>query len=207
MARRPRTSKDPSPAATAGAAPGPGATGSAAEALADARERFTALWGEMGTNWGIPRTMAQVHALLFVTGEPMNTDEVMGGLGISRGNASMSLRRLVDWGIVSRVHRRGDRKEYFLAEQDVWKMFRTILAERKKREIDPLLVALEDCRQRTNIDGKRKVDAEAATIRAHNQRLDNLLTFFRRVDAIGQRFAGPTGKGLELAAKLLDRAS
>jgi DNA-binding transcriptional regulator GbsR (MarR family) len=173
--------------------------------LQDARERFVALWGQMGSNWGIPRTMAQVHALLFITGEPLNADDVMEGLGISRGNASMSLRALVDWGIVSRVHRRGDRKDYYLAEQDVWKMFRTILAERKKREIDPLLEALEACRPGGRAD--RRVDSDAAGIKAHNDRLDDLTAFVRLVDSISRRFSSPTGEGLELAAKLLDRAS
>ncbi len=175
--------------------------------LGEARERFIALWGQMGSNWGIPRTMAQAHALLYASGEPMNTDDVMEQLGISRGNASMTLRRLVDWGIVSRIHRRGDRKEYYLAEQDVWKMFRTILTERKKREVDPLLDALEDCRRRTDVPRGRKVDHEAMAVKAHNDRLDRLIAFMRTVDSITQRFANPGGKGLELAVKLLGRAS
>jgi DNA-binding transcriptional regulator GbsR (MarR family) len=178
-----------------------------APALREAREQFIALWGQMGSSWGIPRTMAQVHALLFVVGEPMNTDQVMEGLGISRGNASMTTRRLVDWGIVSRVHRRGDRKEYFLAEQDVWRMFRTILAQRKKREIDPLLEALDACRQTTDLPSGRKIDREAATIKDHNDRLDQRLSFMRTVESISRRFTQPSGKGLELAIKLLDRAS
>jgi DNA-binding transcriptional regulator GbsR (MarR family) len=182
------------------------ATNSAA-ALQEARERFIALWGQMGSSWGIPRTMAQVHALLFIVGRPMNTDEVMEGLAISRGNASMTLRRLVDWGIVSRVHRRGDRKEYFLAELDVWKMFRTILAERKKQEIDPLLEELRACREATEPAGERKIDADAAALTAHNDRLDDLITFMHIADSISQRFISPTGEGLQLAAKLLDRAS
>ncbi len=175
--------------------------------VAEARERFIALWGQMGSNWGIPRTLAQVHALLFITGEPKNTDEVMEGLGISRGNASMTLRRLADWGVLSRVHRRGDRKEYYHAEQDVWKMFRTILTERKKREVDPLLDALEDCRRRTDMPRARTVDHEAMAVEAHNDRLDRLIAFMRTVDSITQRFANPGGKGLELAVKLLGRAS
>jgi DNA-binding transcriptional regulator GbsR (MarR family) len=178
-----------------------------AATLQEARERFIALWGQMGSSWGIPRTMAQVHALLFIVARPMNTDEVMDGLAISRGNASMTLRRLVDWGIVSRVHHRGDRKEYFLAELDVWKMFRTILAQRKKQEIDPLLEALEACRETTEPAGDRKVDADAAALTAHNDRLDDLITFMRIADSISQRFISPTGEGLQLAAKLLDRAS
>ena len=117
--------------------------------LAQAREEFISLWGQMGSKWGIPRTMAEVHALLFIEGRPLNTDEVMDRLHISRGNASMTLRSLVEWGIVQRAHMPGDRKEYFTAEQDVWKLFRTIVRERKKREIDPLLEALHECRQRT----------------------------------------------------------
>ena len=182
-------------------------TAATTAALQEARERFIALWGQMGSSWGIPRTMAQVHALLFIVGRPMNTDEVMEGLAISRGNASMTLRRLVDWGIVSRVHHRGDRKEYFLAELDVWKMFRTILAQRKKQEIDPLLEELEACRETTEPAGERKVDADAAALTAHNDRLDDLIAFMRIADSISRRFISPTGEGLQLAAKLLDRAS
>jgi DNA-binding transcriptional regulator GbsR (MarR family) len=176
-------------------------------ALLEARERFVSLWGQMGSNWGIPRTMAQVHALLFITGEPMNTDEVMSGLGISRGNASMTLRRLVDWGIVSRVHRRGERKEYYLAEQDVWKLFRTIISERKKREIDPLLDALHACRETTAVAGGRRIGPDATSVTSHNERLDRLIEFMHVVDSISRRFVSPTGKGLEMAAKLLGRAS
>ena len=173
--------------------------------LDEAQERFVALWGRMGSNWGIPRTMAQVHALLFIVGDPLNTDEVMSRLDISRGNASMTLRRLVEWELVTRVHRKGDRKEYFQAQQDVWELFRTIIAQRKKREIDPLLEAIEGCRPASSTT--RKVDADAAMVQAHNARLDELVSFIRIVDSISERFLGPRGKGLELAAKLLDRAS
>jgi DNA-binding transcriptional regulator GbsR (MarR family) len=187
--------------------PSPSEKPETSEGLREARDRFITLWGQMGTYWGIPRTMAQVHALLFITGRPMCTDDVIEGLTISRGNASMTLRALVDWGIVSRVHRRGDRKEYFQAEQDVWKMFRTILEQRKKREIDPLLEALEACRQSTGSRRGRKLDPGAAEAEAHNERIDELIGFMRIVDSISQRFSSPGGKGLELAAKLLDRAS
>src|SRR5690242_11423138 len=104
-------------------------TGGTASNLVRAQDEFVAAWGKMGAAWGISRTMAEVHALLYITGRPMNTDEVMERLQISRGNASMSVRALVDWGVVERTHKRGDRKEYFLAEQDVWTMFRAILRE------------------------------------------------------------------------------
>ena len=95
--------------------------------LKEAQDRFIAIWGQMAGAWGISRTMAEVHALLFITGESLCTDDVMDRLEISRGNASMSLRALLDWGIVERAHRRGDRKEYFRAEQDVWSLFRACL--------------------------------------------------------------------------------
>lgn len=179
-----------------------------AERMASAREQFVTLWGQMGSSWGIPRTMAQVHALLMVHGEPMNTDDVMDALAISRGNASQTLRRLVDWGIVHRVHLKGDRKEYFEAEGDVWKMFRTILAQRKKREIDPLVESLVECREMTELpDGGRRIDPEALQIQAHNERLDELIGFIQIVNAISERFISPQGEGLERAAKLLGRAS
>jgi DNA-binding transcriptional regulator GbsR (MarR family) len=150
--------------------------------------------------------MAEVHALLYIAGAPMNTDDVMSALSISRGSASMTLRSLEEWGIVSRVHLRGDRKEYFQAEQDVWKLFRTILRERKKREIDPLIEALRECRNLTNEKGRRKIGPDAAAIAAHNERLDSMLSFIEMVDVLSQRMIA-SGKGLQIAAKILSRAS
>ena len=113
--------------------------------------------------------------------------------------ASTALRHLQDWGIASRVHLRGDRKEYFTAEQDPGKLFRTILRERKKREIDPLIEALHSLRE--------PAGADDAAIDAHNERIDRLLEFVEMIDAISKRLMSPTGRGLQLAAKLLARAS
>lgn len=163
----------------------------------------------MGSKWGIPRTMAEVHALLFIEGRPLNTDEVMQRLRISRGNASMTLRALADWSLVRRTHLPGDRKEYYLAEQDVWKMFRTIVRERKKREIDPLLEALRDCRAPSAVPASpaRPRDIEAASAEQHNRRLDELLNFMHLFDALSQRFISPTGEGLDVAARILSKAS
>ena len=180
------------------------------QTLRRARERFVALWGQMASNWGVPRTMAEVHALLFIAGRPMNTDDVMESLSISRGSASMTLRALQEWGIVSRVHIRGDRKEYFQAEQDIWKLFRTILRERKKREIDPLIESLKACRDLTpggsGGAAARKIGNYAANVAAHNARLDSMLEFVQMIDSMSQRLIA-SGKGLELAAKLLAKAS
>lgn len=179
--------------------------------LHESQERFIALWGQMASSWGIPRSMAEVHALLYLSDETLNTDDVMARLDISRGSASMTLRSLLDWGVISRVHRRGDRKEYFSAEQDVWKLFRTILRERKKREIEPLLDELLICRDlsATLNPGrkKRKLDPEAARLKALNDRLDNMIEFVEMINTVSNHLMNSSGKGLELAVKLISKAS
>ena len=159
-------------------------------------DRFIEAWGRMGSVWGISRTMAEVHALLYITGDALCTDDIMARLEISRGNASMSLRSLQDWGIIKRVHRRGDRKEYFVADQDVWMIFRSIVRERMKREIDPLLVSLHEIRDHTREDGEKA----ASDI---DERLDAMIEFFETATGLAERFIGPTGPGLRLAASLL----
>lgn len=115
------------------------------ENLKEARNRFIHSWGEMGPQWGINRTMAQLHALLMISEKPLSTDDVMEELGISRGNANMNLRSLVDWGVARRAFVKGDRKEYFQSEKDVWNMFCRIARERKKREIEPVLETMREC--------------------------------------------------------------
>lgn len=159
-------------------------------------ERFIEAWGRMGSVWGISRTMAEVHALLYITGEAMCTDDIMGRLEISRGNASMSVRALLDWGVIARVHRRGDRKEYFQAEQDIWSIFRAIVRERVKREVDPLLVSLHEIRDRTRDRGDKPVTDI-------DERLDDMIGFFEDATRLADRFTGPSGSGLKLAASLL----
>jgi DNA-binding transcriptional regulator GbsR (MarR family) len=161
----------------------------------------------MASTWGISRTMAEVHALLFITAEPLCTDDVMERLEISRGNASMSLRALLDWGIVSRTHKRGDRKEYYVAESDVWDMFRAIVRERLKREVDPLLVSLHEIRDMTGAEGKSGAKAASPEIAEHNARLDEMLEFLTMIEKFGQRFVSPSGRGLRLAASVLDKVS
>lgn len=167
--------------------------------LAEAHDQFVESWSRMASEWGISRTMAEVHALLFVTGEPMNADELMERLEISRGNASMTLRSLMDWGVVSRVRVRGDRKDYFQAEQDVWSMFRQIARERMKREVEPLLASLGEIRTLTPEVGK----SGAEEIRALNQRLDDVQEVLTLLTTLSDRFAGPGGSGLRTALKLL----
>jgi len=119
--------------------------------FAAARDEFVTQWGAMGNQWGINRTMAQIHALLMITPRAMTTDEVMEDLQISRGNAHMNLRELVGWGLIRSVIRKGERREYFEAEKDVWKMFCIIVRERKRREIRPAINVLKDCIDRTAV--------------------------------------------------------
>jgi HTH-type transcriptional regulator, glycine betaine synthesis regulator len=112
--------------------------------LKQAREEFIAQWGALGTQWGINRTMAQIHALLFVTGQPLEVNEIMERLQISRGNASMNLRELMDWGVVRRFRQPGDRKDTYISETDPYQMFVRIVKERKRREIDPTTDAIRE---------------------------------------------------------------
>src|SRR5436853_7239326 len=108
-----RETKSPVTTAAAGAAAAPRVLSPAEQQLRVAQDTFIRRWGEMGATWGINRTMAEIHALLYIVAQPLCTDDVMERLNISRGNASMSLRALVDWGIIRRVHKRGERREYF----------------------------------------------------------------------------------------------
>jgi len=114
-------------------------------ALDAAREEFINQWGVLGSAWGINRTMAQIHALLLSTTEPLSTDQIMAELQISRGNAHANIRDLIGWGLLRSVIRKGERKEFFEAEKDVWKIACTIARERKRREIEPALAVLDSC--------------------------------------------------------------
>lgn len=169
-------------------------------AVREAEDRFIAMWGQMAGAWGISRTMAEVHALLYITAKALCTDDIMARLDISRGNASMSIRALLDWGIVERAHKRGDRKEYFQSESEVWTMFRAIVRERIKREVDPLLASLHEIRDSTRPHRVGEGAREAAAI---GERLDAMVEFFQTVEKLGQRFVSPPGRGLRLAASLL----
>src|SRR5713226_4326183 len=108
-------------------------------------QKFILHWGEMGTRWGINRTVAQVHALLFVSSKPLHAEEIANTLAVARSNVSNSLRELQGWGIVRVVHVLGDRRDHFESLKDVWQMFEIIIAERKRREIDPTVEMLRAC--------------------------------------------------------------
>jgi DNA-binding transcriptional regulator GbsR (MarR family) len=105
----------------------------------EAKQKFISTWGELGCNWGICRTMGHIHAVLLISPEPKSADDIMEELQISRGNANMNLRALLDWGLVYRSSIAGDRKDYFEAEKDLWTVFKKTLAKRKQRELTPML--------------------------------------------------------------------
>ena len=125
--------------------------------LEEAKQQFINSWGAFGTQWGINRTMAQIHALLLISTAPVTQDNIMEQLSISRGNVNMNIRDLISWGLVERVIVSGERKEYFTADKNIWKVATQIIKERKKRELDPMLKLLS---QLENIDDNKEKDAK-----------------------------------------------
>jgi DNA-binding transcriptional regulator GbsR (MarR family) len=113
--------------------------------LTSVEQRFVLHWGEMGTRWGINRTVAQVHALLYISPRPLHAEEIATTLAVARSNVSTSLRELQSWGIVHVIHVLGDRRDHFESLKDVWEMFRIVAEQRKRREIDPTLRILQEC--------------------------------------------------------------
>lgn len=161
-----------------------------------AKDDFIASWGALGTSWGISRTMAQIHALLMVSPDPLSTDEVMEELHISRGNAHTNLKDLVGWGLVRIVVKKGERKEFFEAEKDVWKTFTIVLKERKRREIEPAIALLEDCAERTK-------GASSKEEKAFNNQMKELETFARFASNMGEKIALLSyGPAMKIAAKV-----
>ena len=186
--------------------PRPPASGLEAK-LREVQDTFIRRWGEMGATWGINRTMAEIHALLYITGTPLCTDDVMERLHISRGNASMSLRALCDWGIIRRLHRRGERREYFESLGDVWEMFSIIAAERKRREMDPVLETIRQCQRLLDeaTSGKAAVASQEA-IALTRQRLAGMEEFMEVTNKIFQQFIGNARSGLTRVVKVLLKA-
>jgi DNA-binding transcriptional regulator GbsR (MarR family) len=143
--------------------------------LAEAKAQFIANWGRFGTNWGINRTMAQIHALLLVSPDHLSADEVMEQLSISRGNANMNLRELIDWGLVQKVIVPGERKEFFTAEKDIWKVARQIVKERKKRELDLMIPVLKEL---SEVEGDRRDKA----VKTFTDTIQNIRKFSEQAD-------------------------
>jgi len=174
--------------------------------LAAARREFVDLWGQMANHWGISRTMSQIHALLMVSNEPLTAEQIMEELQISRGNASMNLRDLINWGIVRRTSVAGDRHDFFTTEADVWSMFQVILRERKKRELDPLLSRLDECIDHA---GKKPdpgaSDQDKAGLDAYLKRVTELRDFFNTFHRLFGVLLDNQPGSLAKAVKMIDK--
>ena len=151
--------------------------------LTEARAQFIQSWGILGSQWGINRTMAQIHSLLLVAAEPLSTEDIMEQLSVSRGNTNMNVRELIDWNLVQKVIVPGERREYFTAEKDIWKVATLIMYQRKKRELDPIIKVLGQLR---DIDG----DKDNKEVKAFTDTVGNI-----------KRFAGQAEKTLDTIIK------
>ena len=174
--------------------------------LTPVMRKFILHWGEMGTRWGVNRTVAQVHALLYLSPEPLNAEEISKALSVARSNVSTSLRELESWGIIKAVHRLGDRREHYESMKDVWEMARVICDERKRREIDPTLAMLREC-----VEELDKMKPGEPALR---QRALDMLTFVEALTSLYEEMHRlPTGAIRSLLKmrgkirKLLERSS
>ena len=141
----------------------------------EAKAQFIQTWGKLGSEWGINRTMAQVHAILLISPKAMSAEEIMNELSISRGNANMNIRDLINWNLVHKELIPGDRKEYFTAEKDIWEVARRIIKERKKREMEPVLKVIN---QLKTIEG----DQQYAEIKEFSSMINQLDSFVGKMD-------------------------
>jgi DNA-binding transcriptional regulator GbsR (MarR family) len=171
--------------------------------FAHARREFVDLWGQMANHWGINRTMAQIHALLMIAAEPLTAEAIMDELKISRGNVSMNLRDLINWGIVRRTSLPGDRRDFFTTEADVWAMFQVILRERKKRELDPLMSRLDECLLHA---GKKPETPELKeSHEIYVQRVTELRDFFNTFHRLFAVMLDNNAGSLAKAVKMIDK--
>ncbi len=151
--------------------------------IQEGRERFIQSWGALGTSWGINRTMAQIHALLLVSPKALCADEIMEALQISRGNANMNLRALMDWGLVYKELKTGERREFFAAEKDMWQVVRNIILNRKKKELEPTLKVLDEL---SSVEGNDPETQEFTRIikdiKLFSNKADSLLDSLTKAD-------------------------
>ncbi|OED44222.1 transcriptional regulator [Flavobacteriaceae bacterium (ex Bugula neritina AB1)] len=146
----------------------------------EAKEKFISTWGALGTLWGINKAMAQIHALLWVSPEPLSMEDIMQELHISRGNTSMNLRQLMDWGIVFKESKPGERKEYFVSEKDVQELARQVAKERSRREIKPVIKVLKEVSRIEN-DGTAKTEELIKQTKALYELADNADTMMTKI--------------------------
>jgi DNA-binding transcriptional regulator GbsR (MarR family) len=160
-------------------------------------QKFVLHWGEMGTRWGINRTVAQVHALLYISPVPLNAEEITEALGVARSNVSTSLHELQGWGIIKVVHVMGDRRDHFETLKDVWEMFQVILNERKRREIDPTVALLKGCIAEAQKSGPAS--------NSDRERLAELLEFFETMNTMYEHLRSVPPSTLKKFARAGDK--
>src|SRR6202165_12309 len=171
--------------------------------LQEVEDRFVDLWDTMSSLWGISPTMARIHGLLYISGAALSMDDIMARLSISRGNVSMNLSKLVEWALVRRVHKRGDRRDYYESLSDVWEMFTLVASQRKRREIDPIISTLRACRESLSAEALGP-GAENAEARERYHRINDLLTFLSLMENLAHRFF-ESHESLRAAVHLLAR--
>jgi DNA-binding transcriptional regulator GbsR (MarR family) len=143
--------------------------------LSPIQQKFILHWGEMGTRWGINRTVAQIHALLYISPKPLNAEDIVETLAVARSNVSTSLKELQSWGIVKMVHILGDKRDHFESMKDVWELFRVVLNERKRRELDPTMLILNEC--------IAEIEKDKTADKYTGERLRDLRDFFETTSA------------------------
>jgi DNA-binding transcriptional regulator GbsR (MarR family) len=148
----------------------------------EAKQELIQAWGNLGYSWGLNKTMAQIHALLMVSTKPLSTEDIMQDLSISRGNANMNIRALLDWGIISRILVPGERKEYFKSEKDVWSLARQVAKERRKRELEPILKVLREVNQveSDGTDQTKEFKKVVKELKGFAEKSDSLIETFIR---------------------------
>ena len=171
------------------------------ERLEAVEDQFVDLWNNMANLWGISPTMARIHGLLFICGAALSMDDIMARLAISRGNVSMNLSKLMEWGLVRRIHKKGNRKEFYQSLSDIWEMFTLVANQRKRREIDPILTTLRRCRDELSPEVLGAGAAEEPTQKRF-QRVNELLKLLTLLDSLALRFF-ESHKGLREAVELL----
>ncbi len=150
----------------------------------DCKQQFVTTWGQLGPQWGINKTMAQIHALLLISSEAVNAEHLIKELDISSGNVNMNIRALLDWGLVYKVNKEGERCEYYLAEKNLHAVFKQILLNRKKRELDPILKDLNDLVNCTETCEKSKEFKKMVSeLNGFAQKVDHALELLIRTDS------------------------
>lgn len=155
--------------------------------LDEAKAKFIQAWGVLGTSWGISRTMAQIHALLLVSAQPLSAQEIIDTLSVSQGSANMNLRALIDWQLVEKTVKIGERKEYFAAEKDMWEITRRVMRERRKRELEPILKMLDDVKNiELSEEDKKKLET-TELIAQRSKEIEEFKEMMNQIDSFANR--------------------